>query len=186
MTLYEHLSVLFSIVIGLGLTHLLANVTQLVQARDRVRVHWLPITWAVLVFVGLVQWWWSSFTFRTRETWNFFYFLFLLLRPVTSYLSAAFVLPNVEPGVECDMRSYYYDTRGWLFGLLAAGNTLDGLRRMLAGETFGEIGVWSNFVSAALLASLAFTTNQRHHASITLLTVALFGAFLLQAALTLR
>lgn len=185
MTLYEHLSVLFSIVIGLGLTHILASVPDLVLERHRIRFHWLPLTWAALVFVGLIQWWWSSFTFSGRTSWNFFYFLFVFLRPVVSYLSATFVLPKVKPDVPCDLGAYYYDTRPWLFGLLASGNALDGVRRMFEGEAFEEIAVWSNFVSAALLASLAFTTNERYHATITLLTVGLFLAFLVQAALTL-
>lgn len=185
MTVFEHLSVLISIIIGLGLTHLLSNVHELVQARERVRPHWLPITWSVLVFVGLVQWWWSSFTFSTREDWTFFYFLFLLLRPVISYLSAAFVLPRVVPGGACDMRAYYFRTRGWLFTLLALGQVLDGTRRMVEGEPVGELSVWSNFVSAGLVWSLAVTEDMRWHVLVTLLTVALFLLFLLQAALTI-
>lgn len=185
MTLYEHLSVLFSIVIGLGLTHILAYVHELARARDRIHFHWLPITWACLVFVSLVQWWWSSFTFNTRDSWNFFYFLFVFMRPVVSYMSATFVLPRIEPAASYDLREHYFDTRHWLFSLLALGNTFDGVRRMLEGEALGDIAVWSNFASAALLASLALTTNQRYHATITLLTVSLFVAFLIRAALTL-
>jgi hypothetical protein len=185
VTLYEHLSVLFSIVIGLGLTHILAYVHELARARDRIRFHWLPITWAFLVFAALVQWWWSSFTFNTRDSWNFFYFLFVFMRPVVSYMSATFVLPRIEPNTSYDLREYYFDTRYWLFALLALGNTLDGVRRMFEGEAFGDIAVWSNFASATLLVSLAFTTNERYHATITLLTLGLFVVFLVQAALTL-
>lgn len=185
MTYFEHLSVLISIVIGLGLTHLLANVHELVQARERVQVHWLPVAWAVLVFVGLVQWWWSSFTFSTRDEWTFFYFLFLLMRPVTSYLSAAFVLPRVDAGADYDLRAYYFETKGWLFTLLASGNVLDGVRRMLEGEAASEVSVWSNFVSAALVGSLAITDDERYHAFITAVTIGLFLMFLLQAAGTL-
>jgi hypothetical protein len=56
---------------------------------------------------------------------------------------------------------------------------------MFEGEAFGDIAVWSNFASATLLVSLAFTTNERYHATITLLTLGLFVVFLVQAALTL-
>jgi hypothetical protein len=185
VTQYEHISVLISIVIGLGLTDILSNVHELVQARDRVRVHWLPVTWAALIFVGLIQWWWSSFGFRDQEDWNFFYFLFLMLRPVTQYLSAAFVLPRVGQEGVCDMGAYYFRTRHWLFLLLAIGNGHDGVRRMLLGEALGDLAVWSNFVSAALIGSLAFSKSVRHHAAITILTVMLFLIFLLQAAVTL-
>lgn len=185
MTIYEHLSVLISIVIGLGLTHLLGNVHELVQARERVRLHWMPITWAALVFVGLVQWWWSSFQFQDHQQWTFFWFLFVLMRPVLSYLSAAFVLPRVEAGESYDLVEYYYRTRGWLFSLLAGGQVLDGVRRMLEGQPAADVAVWSNFVSAALVGSLALTDDDRYHIFITLLTVGLFILFLVQAALTI-
>lgn len=185
MTLYEHLSVLISIVIGLGLTELLSNVHELVQARDRVRVHWLPVTWAVLVFVSIIQWWWSSFTFQSREEWNFFYFLFLMIRPVTSYLTAAFALPRVHGQAAYELGAYYFGIRGWFFTLLAFGNVLDGIRRLLEGEALEGVSVWSNFASAALVGSLAVSDSERYHAVITLLTAALFLMFLVQAALTL-
>lgn len=56
---------------------------------------------------------------------------------------------------------------------------------MVEGEPLSDISVWSNFVSAGLVWSLAVTDNKRWHVLITLLTVALFLSFLLQAALTI-
>ena len=41
MTPFEHLAVLISIVLGLGLTQLLLSAHRLVQARGRVRFYWL-------------------------------------------------------------------------------------------------------------------------------------------------
>jgi hypothetical protein len=186
MTPFEHLSVLISIILGMGIAHLLWSVHLLVQARARVRFHWLPLTWCALVFVSLVQWWWGSFDMRTRQDWNFFYFLFVLLRPVVAYLSAAFVLPTLEPGSPVDLRQYYFANRQWLFSLLAAGNLLDAVRRNVEGQPWSDIAVWSNLVSCALLGSLAASRGVRHHAVITLLTAALYGAFILRAALELR
>jgi hypothetical protein len=181
---FEHLSVLISIILGMGVTHLLANVHDLVQARRRVVVYWLPILWSVIIFIGLVQWWWVSFAMHQQEHWNFFYFLFLLLRPVTLYLTAAFVLPRPGRGT-CDLRAYYFDNRYWLFLLLATGNVLDGLRRYYEGQPMSDIEVWSNFVSAGLLGSLAISDDERWHAVIALLTAALFGTFIVTSALEL-
>lgn len=185
MSPFEHLSVLISIILGLGVTQLLSNVHELVQARTRVRLHWLPVVWSGLVFIGLVQWWWASFGMHGQREWNFFYFLFILLRPVSAYLSAAAVLPKIEPGESCDLREYYFGNRRWLFLLLSFGNLLDGLRRMLSGEQIQDIAVWSNFVSCALLVSLAFSANERLHTAVTLLTAGLFATFIVAAALQL-
>lgn len=43
MTPFEYLSVLISIILGLGLAHLLSAVRELIQRRARVRFYWLNI-----------------------------------------------------------------------------------------------------------------------------------------------
>lgn len=83
------------------------------------------------------------------------------------------------------LHAYYFETKGWLFTLLASGNVLDGVRRMVEGEAMGEVAVWSNFVSAALVGSLALTDHESYHTFITAVTIGLFLMFLLQAAGTL-
>jgi hypothetical protein len=185
MTPFEHLSVLISIILGLGIAHLLWSLQQLVQARARVRFHWLPLAWSGLVFVGLVEWWWASFGMRAQSDWNFFFFLFVLLRPVTAYLGAAFVLPTVEPATPIDLERYYFANRRWLFSVLAAGNLLDAVRRGVEGVPLADIAVWSNLVSCLLLGSLGVVRSARFHALITLLTAALFAVFIVRAALEL-
>src|SRR4051794_5388175 len=94
MTPFEHLAVLISIVLGLGLAHMLTTLHELIQARARVKIYWLSILWFVLIFISLIEWWWASFALRTTLKWNFFYFLFILLSPISMYLAAAFVLPT--------------------------------------------------------------------------------------------
>jgi hypothetical protein len=135
VTPFEHLSVLILIILGLGIAQLLTNVHALAQAADRVRVYWLSVLWATLIFVGQVEWWWSSFSFQKLplETWSFFYFLFVLLSPVTLYLAAAFVLPGIGPGERVDLRAHYYRTKGWFFAMAAAGPGR-GTPRAIVGE----------------------------------------------------
>jgi hypothetical protein len=185
MTPFEHLAVLISIVLGLAIAQLLTTAHRLVLARERVRFYWLPVLWAVLLFITLVEWWWSIFTLRGETTWNFFYFLFILLSPVTLFLATASVLPEVESGRSYDLRDYYYANRGWLFALVAAGPVLDGLRRGFQAGSFGDFGALSNLVSAVLVGSLAVSRRPAHHAVITLAVAALFLYFITAAALRL-
>ena len=64
----EHLLVLFSIVIGLGLTELLSSFHNLVHPATRTKWHWLPAFWASNVFLSVVFWWWMmSFFGRLEE-----------------------------------------------------------------------------------------------------------------------
>jgi hypothetical protein len=183
---FEHISVLISIVLGLGLTQLLASLHRLVQARARVRVYWLPLLWAALIFITQVEWWWSSFALRDQTQWNFFYFLFVLLSPVTLYLAAAFVLPEIEAEVEYDLRSYYFATRGWFFAFVAAGRVLYAIRRGVQAGSFTDVGAVSNAVSAVMVATLAVSRSPRWHALVTLTVSGLFLYFIVSAALELH
>lgn len=72
MTPFEHLSVLISIVIGMGIAQLLYNAHQLVQVRARIRPYWLTTLWFVVIFVSLIEWWWALYGLRTTTVWNFF------------------------------------------------------------------------------------------------------------------
>jgi len=186
LTPFEHLSVLISIILGLGLTHLLTSVHRLVQARGRVRTYWLALVWVALMFVAQVEWWWASFALRDAAVWNFFYFLFVLLSPVTLYLAAAFALPELEPGERYDLREYYFGNRGWFFAFVAAGPALDAIRRGVQAGTLADFGAWSNAVSALLVGSLAWSKNPRYHTAVTLGVSALFLYFIVSSALRLR
>jgi hypothetical protein len=186
VTPFEHLAVLISIVLGLGLTQLLASVHRLAQARGRVRLYWLPLVWVVLIFVTQVEWWWASFALRTETVWNFFYFLFVLMSPVSLYLAAAFALPDIEPGQRYDLREFYYENRTWFFSIVAVGPVLDAIRRGLQAGSWTDFGAWSNAVSAVLVASLAVSRRPWYHTTVTLAVSALFAYFIVAAALELR
>jgi hypothetical protein len=188
VTPFEHLTVLISIVIGMGLAHLLTTAHELVQVRARVKLYWLPVVWFVLIFIALVEWWWAIFALRTAVKWNFFYFLFILMSPVTQYLAAAFVLPDdSERGHDViDLRRYYFDNSAWLFGTLAVSPALDAIRRGLESGSILNNGAWSNAVSAVLLATMGAVKKPWYHAVITLIVASLFLSFIVSSALLLR
>ena len=191
MTPFEHLAVLISIVIGLAITQLLISVQRLVQAREQVRFYWLPILWTAVLFVAQVEWWWGIWGQRNDVSWNFFYFLYLLLVPVVLFLAAAFVLPDVSTEVAtretCDLREYYYRWRGWLFGTLALNPALDGVRHHWAeARPWSDAAVWTNLVGAALVVSLAFSRRAWYHGIVSVVVSGIFFYFIVSQALLLR
>ena len=185
MTPFEYLSVLISIILGLGLTHLLSAVRELIQKRARVRFYWLALVWAALIFMTQVQWWWGIYELRVRPDWNFFSFFFLLLAPVSMYLTAGLVLPGIEGDAECDLKAYYYRNHGWIFGLTALGNLFDAARAYLALRNPADPKVWTNLIAVALCISLAVIRSERYHVIITLLLTTLFLAFIIMARLNI-
>jgi hypothetical protein len=94
MDAFSYLSVLNSIVLGLGVASLLAGFAAMVRARDRIAMYWpLPVQ-MVLVFLLHVQLWWALFALRGRTHWSFLGFLVVLMQPVLAYLAAAFLVPD--------------------------------------------------------------------------------------------
>ena len=180
MTPFEYLAVLISIVLGFGITELLAGVQRLVHHRDEVVLHWLPLTWSGIVFVALVQWWWAAFGFRDRMEWNFFSFLLILLVPVLYYLAAALVLPLGARAERFDLRAHYFAVHRLFFGTVATATMLEALRAAVVRDAQATL---LNLVATALLAALAIVRNPRAHAAGTLLAAALLAAFIVAETL---
>jgi hypothetical protein len=119
MDAFSYLSVLLSIVLGLGLTQILTAVGRLIRHRDRVRVHWLPLLWAGLLLLIYVQVWWSMYGLRLRREWTFLAFVVVLAQTATLYVMAAVALPE-EIEVNTDLGAYFDRQHRWFFGFFLA------------------------------------------------------------------
>jgi hypothetical protein len=117
---FSYLSVVLSIVLGLGMTQILTAFGRLIRHRDRVEEDWLPILWAVSLLVIFVQVWWAMFGLRTRRDWTFFEFSIVLAQTATLYVMAAVALPEDVPESGVDLRAYYERHHRWFFGWFLA------------------------------------------------------------------
>jgi hypothetical protein len=186
MDAFGYVSVIISVVIGLGLSHLLTGVVDLVKARRRVRFYWVHLLWVALTFVGHIFLWWTMWNLRSIRAWNFFSFLLLLLAPVLLYAAAAFLVPKVEPGQPVDLREYFFENRAAYFGVNAAFTALMGAENwLLTGRpspapVTAVMAVW--FV---LLCVSAVVRDARYHAAVALLLGLLFLMFIVLFGLRL-
>src|SRR5687767_4584237 len=130
MSTSEYLSVLVSIVVGLGLTQLLAALGRLLAQRRRVRPYGLSAYQAVLVFVAHVQFWWSNFDYGTRLEGNVFAFLYFLLAPIALFLMSVLALPDDHRTGEISLRAHYWQNHTVFFGLAAAVPLLNATRNI--------------------------------------------------------
>src|SRR5919112_5636224 len=116
MEAFSHLSVLISIILGLAITQLLQGFRGIVLARRRVLVYWVPVLWAALVLAICVQSWWAMFGMRELRDWTFAGFALVLLQVLTTYMQAAFILPDFTARETVDLRQHYYGHLRWFFG----------------------------------------------------------------------
>jgi hypothetical protein len=105
---FGYLAVILSIILGLSVTQLLQGLSQVINARERVRIYWPAITWALLLLLIDVQAWWSMFGYRNRHAWTFLQFAILLLETILLYLLAALALPNALGEGTVDLRGNYF------------------------------------------------------------------------------
>ena len=157
MSEFEFLSVLVSIIFGLGLTHILrGSVGQIFrhQALD------LRLAYAGFFVIVLVLNWWVFFSWRNNEVWSFEIFLVLVLWAIAHYVVAitlyrpddaasdsrfqlhlfllAFVIAGLMDIVQTAMRGALFEP--WYY-LLFVGHyiALSGVAYFVKSETFHRV-----------------------------------------------
>ena len=180
---FSYLSVLLSIVLGLGITQILTALGRLIQARERVRMFWPAPAWAALLLVTHVQTWWTMFGLRDHAAWTFFTFLLVLLQPVLLYLLAALVLPDfgeaADPGEgTVDLRRHYFRQTRWFFGIGVALLAVSLLKDVVLDGTLPDLAnLLAHLLFAALWGTAALTRRERYHLLLAPVSFLLFTGY---------
>jgi hypothetical protein len=119
MDVFDYLSVLFSVIIGLALTQVLKGFRALMLARSRVVVYVPALIWAALLILVVAQAWWGMFGMRDLGEWTFAIYAIVVFQITVLYLVAGLAIPDVPAEGTFDMREAYFANRQWFFGLLA-------------------------------------------------------------------
>ena len=115
---FSYLSVLISIIIGLGMSHLLGAMVRVIQNRSRTTLYWPSLVWAINLFLLLTLVWWADFNLNRQKHWTFSIFLATLSLPAVLYLACGLVLPPSETLRNDDMRKAYFENRRWFYSLV--------------------------------------------------------------------
>lgn len=95
MTEFEFLSVLISMIFGLGLTHVLAGTMRYVYVG---RATEQRLVYSLFALVVLILNWWVIFTWRGHAQWSFDEFLVLVFWAISHYLLTITLYPPDEVG----------------------------------------------------------------------------------------
>jgi hypothetical protein len=178
--MFNYVMVLASVIIGLGITHLLQGVGGLVQHPHREKSYWVHLLWVAAVFLRAIFWWWFEFQLSKTPQWTFALYIFVLAYAVLIYLWCALLFPRDLAGYD-GFKDYFYSRRDWFFGLLLAGQAIDIADTLLKGWAhFRSLGasymIW--LVAISVLAVIAMRTrNERFHGAFAIFTVAYLIAF---------
>jgi hypothetical protein len=161
--LFEFLMILISIVLGLGVTEVLAGLGRLLRARASVRWYWIHVFFQLGIFLAILQLWWESWSFRLISEVTFPQSVILLLGPIMVFLIAHLLYP--ESGSGADLREYYFEQHALLWGLVVLGTVIGTFVRPPAfGDRIFELDNASGLVIIPLGLGLASTRSERFHA----------------------
>ncbi len=115
MTLFEYISVAFSIVLSLGAATLLGALRRVFTPGRR---YWVHAAWVVTTLFMHAIAWWALWSFSAVESWTLPTFLLVLLQPAVLYLVASLLVGD-EPATTESWREHFFRTRRWFFSARA-------------------------------------------------------------------
>lgn len=172
MDQFEYVMVLVSIIVGLGIAHILFGVGGLI---DRVANRGEELEpsiahafWLAFCFEWMVMFWWWEYRFSSRVAdWTIGLYLFLVAYAVILFLIAVILVPRTWDGVT-RLKDYFLARRAWFYSFVILLVILDMADSYLKGG-FGyvsETGLLNLAFSASIIpVAIAgiWTTNIRYH-----------------------
>src|SRR5271168_3037120 len=86
MELFLHVRVLFGMIVGLSVTHLLRGIANIVQHPKLYKIYWVHLLWVFFLFLYLIHFWWWEFNLGKLPDWTFPLYFFIAFYAVLLYL----------------------------------------------------------------------------------------------------
>lgn len=164
MTKFEFLAVFISIVVGLGVTHILYGLARIIYTHDRQHVSMLHLVWTLNVLLILVLNWWVFFLWVDFDAWSFDVYLLLIGWGVSLYMFAVVLYPpDIRSGDSYD--AIFEKNRQWLFGTFVTFITFDIVQTAVRGQLFQPAYYLPYVLHYMVLAVIGiFVPNRRYQA----------------------
>ena len=135
MTEFEYLAVLVSLILGLGITHLLAGVGQMIHRRGQFKADAVHVLWTAATFWTLILNWWVFFQTRRFQEWSFDIFLIVIVWAVLFFLMAVVLYPP-DIGESEDYSTVFERNRKWFLGFFVSASVADIVLTAVRGDLF--------------------------------------------------
>jgi len=119
MSSFEFIAALMSIIIGLGVTNLLAGAGRAFYRRKENPLDEVHIVLTLATLLLLVLQWWVTFKWNTEITWSFDRFLLLIVWTITLYMLTVFLYPPDLSEAEEHQRRFQRNRVGYYSAFIA-------------------------------------------------------------------
>ena len=124
MSAFEYVTVLISIVIGLGITQILRGVASILKKIKKVKFYWPHIIWIVFTLLLHIQEWWVTYELKTYAPWRLPAFLFIMIYPINLFLMSRLLFPDSFKRKCLNLKYYYFGNFRKLYLLLSISAVL--------------------------------------------------------------
>jgi hypothetical protein len=119
---FEHITILLSFVYALAVSHLLTSATELMWARERVRVSWLQVLWMFNALLILFENWIGIWGLSAIKDWNVAEVTIWFAAALIQYFTCSLISIRVREDGPVDMQAFFARQRPLIFtAFLALG-----------------------------------------------------------------
>lgn len=159
---FEYVSILVSIILGLGITQILSAFSDLLYNFKKVKLYWPHTLWIVFILFLHIQDWFITYQLRGKTVWNLPELSFVLLYPITLFMIAKMMLPTNEAEEKQDMKSFYFAQFPIMFYITALGI----LSSLLFNYFFLEVSIWKQTPLLLFLATILYLPLRKINAEV--------------------
>jgi hypothetical protein len=175
MDMYLHVRVLFTIILGLGVSRLLSGVAKIVQHPKEYKVYSVHLVWSLFLFLYLIHFWWWEFRLQAVQQWTFPLYFFISMYAVIQYLLCVLLFPE-EMADYAGFKEYFYSRRQWIFSLMTILFIADIVDTLIKGGAYlhalGPVYYGRTGLCILLSAAAIKVKNERFHATFAIFATA--------------
>ena len=160
MSSFEFIAALMSIIIGLGVTNLLAGAGRAFYRRKENPLDEVHIVLTIATLLLLVLQWWVTFKWNTEVTWSFDRFLVLIVWTITLYMLTVFLYPPDLSEAEEHQRRFQRNRVGYYSAFIAMC-VLDIVQTAIHGDLLHPIWYVPFIGHYAVLAAIGLLAHRR-------------------------
>lgn len=170
---FEYITVLVSIILGLGVTQIITGLAHFMHGSNKVKIYWPHLLWIFMVFFLHVQEWWMFYEYKSMEKWKLIVFIFVMLYPIGLFIQARLLFPFDKFDEETDLKLFYYENYRLYFGLVAALASVSMIDNIvLRHMSFAEQGVQIGLIAICLSIAIFKVRTEWIHKLLSVLLLA--------------
>ena len=91
---FEYVSILVSIILGLGITQILSSFSDLLYNHKKVKFYLPHSIWVIFVLFLHIQDWFVTYQLKDKMIWELPELVFILLYPIMLFMAAKMLIPT--------------------------------------------------------------------------------------------